>query len=186
MANARIRSGLLLFGLAGIALVPAGADSGLGGYVIPGSKAAGLSSCVRETPFMRRNHMELILHQRDLTVHQGIRGVPESLAGCVDCHVGYDDRGHPVSVYAEGQFCRSCHEFTAVDLDCFGCHATVPMPPPGQLRAPEGGGESAASDVSGAIARSSPAGVVVAGRPENDLGDRRRDQPGQHEQGEGR
>jgi len=134
MVIARIRRGLLLAGLAGLPFAPAGADSGLG-HVIPGSKAAGLSSCVRETPFMRRNHMELILHQRDLTVHRGIRGVPESLAGCVDCHAAYDEQGRPVSVEAEGQFCRNCHEMMAVDPNCFGCHSAVPMPPPGEAAA---------------------------------------------------
>ena len=36
---------------------------------------------------MRRNHMELIKHQRDATVHDGIRGTKHSLAGCIDCHV---------------------------------------------------------------------------------------------------
>jgi len=34
----------------------------------------------------RRNHMELIRHQRDLTVHEGIRTTRHSLANCVNCH----------------------------------------------------------------------------------------------------
>jgi len=127
MARAFIITSLLAVGLAG-ALPVSGlsADFAPGNHVTPGSKAAGLEHCVRETGFMRRNHMELIKHQRHQTVHKGIRKTTDSLAGCVDCHVSYDEERRPVSVYAEGQFCHVCHEFAAVDLTCFGCHATVP------------------------------------------------------------
>ena len=31
-----------------------------------------------------------------------------------------------VRVDAPGQFCESCHRYTGVRLDCFGCHAAVP------------------------------------------------------------
>jgi len=78
---------------------------------------------------MRRNHMELIEHRRDLTVHQGVRATTGSLAGCVDCHVDYDQQRQAVPVYADGQFCRNCHEFAAVHLDCFDCHSGVPVRP---------------------------------------------------------
>ena len=119
---------LLVVGVTGAGLSPAAfADAEEGSYVTPGSKAAGLDNCVRETGFMRRNHMELIEHQRDVTVHQGIRSTTDSLAACVECHVSYDKQ-QPVSVYSDGQFCNACHEFTAVDVNCFGCHATVPVP----------------------------------------------------------
>ena len=90
------------------------------------AKADQLDQCVRETPFMRRNHFEMIKHQRDLTVHQGVRKTDESLAQCVDCHAGTDAAGKPVPVDAEGEFCESCHAYTAVSLDCFSCHRTVP------------------------------------------------------------
>ena len=82
--------------------------------------------CVAETDFMRRNHMDLILHQRDETVIQGIRDEPFSLAECVDCHVQKDARGEHIRVDAEGQFCASCHTYVAAKIDCFGCHAAVP------------------------------------------------------------
>jgi len=97
------------------------------GQAVEGSaKADKLESCVRDTPFMRRNHFELIKHQRDVTVHQGIRKTDDSLAGCVDCHVRRDAEGQPVAINAPGEFCASCHTYTAVTLDCFSCHATVP------------------------------------------------------------
>lgn len=90
------------------------------------AKADKLESCVEPTDVMRRNHFEFILHQRDLTVHQGIRGAKHSLVGCVDCHAKKDAQGKPVPVNAEGQFCAGCHEYAAVNIDCFSCHSTVP------------------------------------------------------------
>jgi hypothetical protein len=90
------------------------------------SKATMTDSCVAPTPEMRRNHMQMIKHQRDVTVHQGIRKTDDSLHGCVDCHANKDESGKFIPVNAEDQFCESCHEYTAVALDCFSCHATVP------------------------------------------------------------
>jgi hypothetical protein len=29
-------------------------------------------------------------------------------------------------VTAQGQFCQGCHAYTAVKIDCFSCHASVP------------------------------------------------------------
>jgi predicted CXXCH cytochrome family protein len=84
---------------------------------------------VRPKDFMRRNHMELIKHQRDLTVRQGIRATSDSLAACIACHVKHDAAGKPIPVNAEGQFCNRCHEYLAVQPDCFGCHSTVPEGP---------------------------------------------------------
>ncbi len=91
------------------------------------SKAAKLSQCVEPTDFMRRDHMELIKHQRDETVRQGIRKTDHSLHGCIDCHAQLDKDGQPVPVNAPGQFCSGCHEYTAVQMNCFQCHATVPQ-----------------------------------------------------------
>ena len=42
--------------------------------------------CVEPTEVMRRDHMQMILHQRDETMHQGIRTVKHSLKNCVNCH----------------------------------------------------------------------------------------------------
>jgi hypothetical protein len=70
--------------------------------------------------------MEMIKHQRDATVHEGIRGTKHSLAGCIDCHVSTGTEGRPLPVNAEHQFCNACHAFAAVDVNCFGCHAAVP------------------------------------------------------------
>ncbi len=74
--------------------------------------------CVEPTADMRRNHMQYILHQRDKTMHQGIRTTQHSLKNCVDCHA--DPATH--SVLGQDGFCSSCHEFASVKIDCFSCH----------------------------------------------------------------
>ena len=126
MANAVVRGSFLRIGLAGVLCALALQASGEATYLIEGSKAAQLDSCVEPTDFMRRNHMEVIKHQRDDTVHNGIRSTKHSLAGCIECHVSYAPENTPVPVNAKGQFCIACHEFAAVGMNCFGCHATVP------------------------------------------------------------
>jgi hypothetical protein len=69
---------------------------------------------------MRRNHMALIRHQRDLTVREGIRTTRHSLANCVDCHA--DPKTGRATGSAEA-FCDGCHRYAAVTLDCFECHS---------------------------------------------------------------
>ena len=97
------------------------------GDAVDGSaKADKLDQCVAPTPEMRRNHFEMIKHQRDLTVHLGIRKTDDSLAGCVDCHARKDSAGAAVAINSEGEFCAGCHEFAAVSIDCFSCHSAVP------------------------------------------------------------
>jgi hypothetical protein len=111
----------LCFGLLpGLGMVHAG--DGVKGS----AKADKLDACVAPTAFMRRSHFELIKHQRDVTVHEGIRKTDHSLAGCVDCHARKDAKGSLVSVNSPGEFCAGCHEFTGATLDCFTCHATKP------------------------------------------------------------
>jgi hypothetical protein len=74
--------------------------------------------CVEPTAEMRRNHMEKILHQRDETMHRGIRTTQHSLKNCVNCHA--DPKTN--SVLGKDGFCESCHRYAAVKLDCFSCH----------------------------------------------------------------
>lgn len=100
--------------------------TGVGDFVVDNSPAAKLDNCVEPTEYMRRNHMEVIRHQRDTTVYGGIRSTKHSLAGCVGCHVGYDEQHKPVAIDDKGQFCAACHNYAAVTLNCFDCHATIP------------------------------------------------------------
>ena len=83
-------------------------------------------NCVEDTDFMRRNHMSLLDHQRDETMHEGIRGKPYSLKECISCHVVTGPDAMPVTVSNPQHFCRSCHDYAAVSMDCFQCHASRP------------------------------------------------------------
>jgi len=116
--------------LVGVLSALTGCSSETEAQAVPGSaKAAKLKQCIRPTEFMRRNHMELIKHQRDITVREGVRATSDSLAACIACHVQYDSKGHPIPVNAEDQFCDRCHDWLGVEPDCFGCHSTVPEGP---------------------------------------------------------
>lgn len=78
--------------------------------------------CVAPVAVMRRYHMQFLLHQRDLTVHEGIRTKRFLLTNCVDCHA--DPKTH--SVLGKHGFCASCHAYAAVQIDCFSCHSPHP------------------------------------------------------------
>ena len=93
----------------------------------PGAAEKG-GQCIRETSFMRKNHMNLILHKRDQTMHKGIRTRDASLAECVTCHAKKDDRGQFMTTKNPKHFCRGCHDKVAVAIDCFECHASRPVP----------------------------------------------------------
>ena len=83
-------------------------------------------SCVEDTDFMRRNHMSMLNHQRDETTLHGIRTEQHSLKECINCHLVNGPDANPVSVASPQHFCRSCHDYTAVSIDCFQCHASRP------------------------------------------------------------
>lgn len=74
--------------------------------------------CIAPTEEMRRNHMEMLKHQRDRTLRQGIRGEKASLNGCIECHASKTTG----SVLGPGGFCQECHAYAAVKLDCWDCH----------------------------------------------------------------
>jgi hypothetical protein len=78
--------------------------------------------CVEDTASMRRDHPEMLKHQRDLTMHDGIRTKKYSLKECVACHAGTKTG----SVLGEKGFCESCHNYASVSIDCFRCHAAKP------------------------------------------------------------
>jgi len=84
--------------------------------------------CVEDTDFMRRNHMSLLDHQRDKTMHEGIRSKQHSLKECISCHAVAGPDSMPVTVSSPQHFCRSCHDYAAVSIDCFQCHASRPEP----------------------------------------------------------
>jgi hypothetical protein len=79
--------------------------------------------CVASPEVMRREHMNMLKHQRDLTVHQGIRTPQHSLKGCIDCHAS---KANGAVVGSRDNFCQTCHAYAAVKLDCFECHSAKP------------------------------------------------------------
>ena len=82
--------------------------------------------CVEDTDFMRRNHMHMLKHQRDETVLRGVRVKQYSLKQCIDCHAVTGQDARPVSIDDPKHFCRACHDYAAVKVDCFQCHASRP------------------------------------------------------------
>jgi len=83
--------------------------------------------CIHPEDEMRRNHMNYILHERDETMHEGIRNEPASLANCIDCHVEPNENGEIAGIESREHFCNSCHQYASVQIDCFQCHADRPQ-----------------------------------------------------------
>lgn len=76
--------------------------------------------CVKDPQWMRKNHMHLLVHQRDEAVRKGVRDEKISLKNCIECHASTKDN----SVIArDDSFCVACHRYEAVKIDCFECHS---------------------------------------------------------------
>lgn len=84
------------------------------------------TQCVAPPEVMRREHPRMLKHQRDVTVHQGVRQARDSLQGCVGCHAS---QATGSVAQAPTDFCSSCHAYAAVKIDCFECHASRPGQP---------------------------------------------------------
>ena len=78
-------------------------------------------ACVAPVEEMRRSHMQMLFHQRDRTLRQGVREARASLKGCVECHAGRESG----SVLGKDGFCSSCHSYASVKIDCFECHTPL-------------------------------------------------------------
>lgn len=118
---------ILLGGLLLLAASASYAGGDRSGPVIPEAQArfSETQGCVEPTADMRKNHMNYILHQRDATMHEGIRTRQHSLNECINCHVS--DAPDAPRVSSEKHFCNSCHSYAAVKIDCFQCHADRPV-----------------------------------------------------------
>ncbi len=115
----------LLLVLAALALPVATAGADEPSWLPKPARGRG-DKCVADTDWMRRNHMTALMHQRDRTVHEGVRTPRFSLKGCIDCHAVNGSDGKPVTVASKKHFCRTCHDYAAVQIDCFECHASRP------------------------------------------------------------
>ncbi len=119
--------GLLLGAGAPVMAGDAAADENSGSFYIPEAQRrfSDAQGCVEPTDEMRINHMEYILDQRDVTVHEGIRTKQYSLVECINCHVS--DAPDAPRYESEEHFCNSCHTYASVSIDCFQCHADRPL-----------------------------------------------------------
>ena len=117
-----------LFGFLPGAGSASAAETGQAGRVfVPAPPKGKGDKCVEPAEVMRQDHMKFLMHQRDETMHNGIRTQKYSLKECINCHANKDEQGKYVAVDTPGQFCAGCHEYTAVTIDCFSCHSTVPQ-----------------------------------------------------------
>ena len=77
---------------------------------------------------MRRNHMTMLVHHRGETVHQGVRRRKIAWRVAFPATRSKETTANRSPSTAE-HFCRSCHSYAAVNIDCFECHASRPETP---------------------------------------------------------
>jgi len=87
----------------------------------PVIEIANPGECIAPAAQMRANHHTMISHARDRTSREGFRGEPASLMACVNCHASKTTG----SVLGKEGFCQSCHEYTAVKMNCWQCHQPI-------------------------------------------------------------
>lgn len=83
--------------------------------------------------YWRIHHMQMLKHDRKLTMREGVRdlapddmAINASIGECFDCHAVKDEAGDFVSFEDDRHFCRVCHDYAAVTIDCFTCHRSTP------------------------------------------------------------
>jgi len=100
----------------------AGTEGGLGPNIPAPVKG---EQCVEDTGEMRKNHMKYLKGHRNEALREGNRSGKYSLKECLECHVPPAETAQ--ASRSEGEhFCKSCHQYAAVRVDCFECHATRP------------------------------------------------------------
>ncbi len=91
--------------------------------VVLTAKAKAAKVCVRDTVWMKANHMQLLDEWRDAVVlnAERIYVSPDgkeynmSLSNtCLDCHSNYTE------------FCQRCHEYASIEPYCWECHINNP------------------------------------------------------------
>ncbi len=117
---------VILVTLAGAVALAIAAEVGRATVPVPMPPKGKGEACVADKNFMRRYHMTMLIHQREQTVIEGIRTKRFSFKECVACHAVDGRDGQPVSYRDPKHFCRSCHDYAAVKIDCFECHASKP------------------------------------------------------------
>lgn len=84
--------------------------------------------CVEPENVIRTKHMDMLMHQRDATMLEGIRTKQHSLKECINCHVPATKQdGSPLHYGDKEHFCTTCHAAVGQKIDCFQCHADRPV-----------------------------------------------------------
>ena len=108
--------------LAGCSKAPTEADLNLA------TAKAKADQCVEPESVIRTKHMDLLMHQRDATMIEGIRTKQHSLKECINCHVSTTKQdGTPLHYGDKEHFCTTCHAAVGQKIDCFQCHADRPQ-----------------------------------------------------------
>ncbi len=76
----------------------------------PQPKLEKQGKCIRDTDWMRHNHMNLLKHTRENTVRNGVRVTMDSINNCRSCHSN------------RKEFCDSCHTYVGIKPECWNCH----------------------------------------------------------------
>lgn len=113
---------LVIAFLAAITLAGGAAAGGLG----PAVPAATGDPHPEGADYWRLHHMDMLQHDRDLVLREGDREVQASIGTCFDCHAVSDENGEAITAEDPRHFCRVCHDYAAVQVDCFMCHRSTP------------------------------------------------------------
>ncbi|MEG3617805.1 hypothetical protein V5T82_05000 [Magnetovibrio sp. PR-2] len=129
----RSASQILSLTILGFALLTAGlglsSPAQAGDVPLPNpAKAFKGEQCIEPTDVMRRNHFDFLKHQRDETLREGIRGQKYSLNDCIDCHAVTSPDVAGGKLRTLKPFCKECHDYAAVSIDCFSCHTGAAVP----------------------------------------------------------
>jgi hypothetical protein len=111
----------LLAAVLGAAALAGSGERTAGRVALPVVKIEQGEACVAPVAEMRRNHMMMLLRQRDRTMREGIRETRFGLQNCIECHASRKTG----SVLGEEGFCSSCHAYASVKIDCFECHTPL-------------------------------------------------------------
>lgn len=112
---------LVMAGLGGV--IDASGDEGRSkGVPMPVIARGQGDNCVDDPGFLRRYHMTVLRREHDKAQLTGMPGEKYSLKECVTCHAVRGTDGRIVTADSPQHFCRSCHDYVAVEIDCFDCH----------------------------------------------------------------
>ena len=86
--------------------------------------------CIADRDVMRRDHMRMLLSYRHQAVRDGAHQPQHGIDDCVSCHAVKGADGGSVGIDSPQHFCRVCHDYAAVRIDCFECHPSRPQAQP--------------------------------------------------------